>query len=560
MNIWPKTQKAYGLLALAQGPSVVFNHPGAFNIVPRTEGDGFGLDIEVLLSVPIPLPCFARPCPRRPRHGFVESRGVHSTIEALTLFAEVLKVEPDAEMILMPRFTGKFSAVANNGGVVWGTGHDGVTNVGPGKTYFISAPCSREDWEAWVKRACMGGPRRSVKTSECHYIELVEHKGEVRAVQLRPGPLQYGGAEMDYIPREVKVERVITLNDVGFDLIKWDKLIRGARQGAVVCLPKGTTRFSHYAVHCLLNRVPIVFGRKVEVGEVLKPTGVAASTALRKRDYVYLACLILTQLLNPRVVTDGNGGSANASQDKWRVTTAIGTCHAMAGWGRDRHLLRLRAAGVSACFAYAASAAIGELRHFYRNGPGCGACNGLIKPKHTTAMNKVLDADAHRAFLHQEEVNRNPTYSRMSVLPVAVQISLLQQAAVDFKVPGWGGSFGGHRWAETAAQAAWLGRSLLSFCRKPDAARWARLQSRYNATLHCCHTHGKTLTKWVRPDVLNLGSTVPGLCFMNAVTAGLVFDDPALGELADLQKEFFTAPRAARRKVFTAAEKGNTDG
>lgn len=540
--MWPRTQKAQGLLSLLQGPSLVCDPPGSFTIVPQPLDSVMGPEVAELMNGQMKFPCFGRPCPTTPKHGFVESVHCDTPVHALNLLARTLAADPAGEMILMPQFTGKTSAVANNAGVVWGLGSDGVTSGAPG-TYFIPALAGRKAWWMEVESSLIGKHHAvGVSASECHYIELVEDNGAMRAVQLRTGPVQEGSASDDYIPHEMIVKRVIYPRDVNFDLIRWDKLIRNAQRGAVVVMSAGATRFSHYAVHCLLNRVAMVFGRHVEVGDVLKPSKVAPLTTLDRHDYNYLARLILAELLEPRMITDGGGPGAaslqKSSPDKWRVTTAIGTCHAMAGWGRDRHLLRLRATGAVACFAYAASAAIGELRHFYRTGPG-SADNARPRIEHTTDMKGVLSASEYHDFITHHEVTRNPAYSRMSVLPIAVQESLLNTAAHDFLIPGWGSSFGGKRWSETASQAAWLGRALISFCKRPEKRRWNRVQSRYNATLHCCHTHGKVLTKWVPNTVLDLGSNAPGLCFMNSFTARCVFDDSFLPSLGELHKDFF---------------------
>ncbi len=540
----PRTQKAQGLLSLLRGPSLVCEGPGHFNIVPQPPEWAMGTENAQALCAPVPFPCFGRPCPVAPKHGFVESVALKTPIHALNLLALTLRGDPNGEMILMPQFTGEQSAVANNAGVVWGLGHDGVTGAGKGPTFFVPALADKESWQTCVKRSLEGYPsEKALAKDECHYIELVEHNGAMRAVQLRTGPVQEAQAEADYIPRKMEVKEVLKLSDCGNNLIRWDKMIRTARAGTVVMMPGGTTRFSHYAVHCLLNHVPMVFGRRVDVGETLTPSEASPLKPMNRYDYAYLAQLILTQLLEPRVISDGSGNPGDtkafsrSNPDKWRVTTAIGTCHAMAGWSNERHLLRLRAYGIVACFAYAAAASIGELRHFYRNGPGC-LNNALpAQAKHTTDMKEVLSTTAYNAFIHREDISRGGAYKSMSVLPISAQIRLLTSVARDFRTPGWGSSFGGHRWAETASQAAWLGRALLSFVEHPERRRWERLQSRFNATLHCCHTHGKTLTKWVPSPLLDLGSKAPGLCFLNSYTAQCIFDDPHLGELDALRKQ-----------------------
>ncbi|KKL48352.1 hypothetical protein LCGC14_2326400, partial [marine sediment metagenome] len=101
----------------------------------------------------------------------------------------------------MPRYTGAYSAVANNAGIVWGFGNAGVTSGGGDGGLFIPAPVAVPVWRGLTCRPSAG-------VADCPYVELVEDKGRVRLVQLRDGPAQTG-AHGDYIPREMWVENVI---------------------------------------------------------------------------------------------------------------------------------------------------------------------------------------------------------------------------------------------------------------------------------------------------------------------------------------------------------------
>lgn len=538
MKDWPKTQKARGLLELLTG---LRNHrwmalpPQRLMIGPSSKeamGDEASKPPGYHHGSSIAFPCFARPCPTTPRHGFVESRSVYNILGALNILAETLHADPNGEVIFMPRCSGKYSAVANNAGIVWGHGNAGVTSGDGGgqSTAFIPCLIGSRLWTNTVCRPSAAG------VTECAYIELVEDKGSVRLVQLRDGPAQ-SGACGDFVPAPVTVTAVVAPGQVGFDLIRWDRLIRGAAPGTVAVLPASSTRFSHFAVHCLINKVPIVFrgGDRPELGASLAPTSTSPPTRLTREDYEYIARIIMQRLLQRERIEDIVWGDAAHPQSgnihTWQVATSIGVCHAMQEWGADPHLLRLRGEGVAACFRYSATACIGEVRHFYSNGPGrCDA-------QHVTDMKSVLSPDSYEGFLARDKISRKSAYTGSSRLPLSAQIRLVEQTRRDFKHPRWHSAFGGPSWAAAARQTAWLGHSITSFCEKPDTRRWLRLQCRYNATLHACHNNGKVLTKWIIDKALNAGATAPTLCFMNPFAAEVVLHAPdSLPSLTDLQQ------------------------
>ncbi|KKL48351.1 hypothetical protein LCGC14_2326390 [marine sediment metagenome] len=86
---WPRTQKALGLVALLRGlrcGTWPATPPRGISIVPSQGGGPFeplffddeDNEGEPSFAKSITFPCFARPCPMTPRHGFVDSRVVRS--------------------------------------------------------------------------------------------------------------------------------------------------------------------------------------------------------------------------------------------------------------------------------------------------------------------------------------------------------------------------------------------------------------------------------------------------------------------------------------------------
>ena len=120
LNTWavkPRTQKARGIFLLAgmdsgwlsQKASLITNE-SQVGTVPWSDSA-----------------MFARPCPVRPRHGFVESRLVHNRAQLLGVWKEATQEDPEAEVILMPFLKAKGNAVVTAKMIAIGPGHDGAT-------------------------------------------------------------------------------------------------------------------------------------------------------------------------------------------------------------------------------------------------------------------------------------------------------------------------------------------------------------------------------------------------------------------------------------------------
>jgi hypothetical protein len=244
-----RTQKAKGLQALKD---TYFPVPG-FQIfdVKKTNPD------ELVGK-------FVRPCPMRPRHGFVDSRTVSSREDAEKIITETLAADPDAEFLLMEYVPAPFSGIWTPGYLAIGTGTDGAT---AGKT-AITIPIMGD----YLNTSNYGASARSKASIEsAPYVEILWRKMsqnyEGLTVQLRDGPKLPEGTE-DYIPSEFTVEHIILADG---DLLEWEEKMRHTACNSVVWHPNGTMA-SHYAIHAILNKVPLLITREPKVGEILKPT------------------------------------------------------------------------------------------------------------------------------------------------------------------------------------------------------------------------------------------------------------------------------------------------
>ena len=96
--------------------SEILQEPGEINEYTRSSG-------------------FARPCPVRPRHGFVDSRPYTGRGALKSIFLEAKEVDPEAELIIMPFLSGKFSGIITPNSLTIGQGHAGAT-AGTGSVHL----------------------------------------------------------------------------------------------------------------------------------------------------------------------------------------------------------------------------------------------------------------------------------------------------------------------------------------------------------------------------------------------------------------------------------------
>lgn len=213
---------------------------------------------------------FVRPCPMRPRHGFVDSRSVPNREEADKIIKETLTADPEAEFLLMSYVPAPFSGIWTPGYLAVGQGTDGAT---AGKT-AITIPIMGD----FLARGGYGDiAKKNAGIESAPYVEILwrkEHNDEYETkkymgltVQLRDGPKLPEGAE-DFIPNNFVVENVIMAEG---DLLEWEGKMREVPANSVVWHPNGTMA-SHYAIHAVLNKVPLLITREPKIGEALKPT------------------------------------------------------------------------------------------------------------------------------------------------------------------------------------------------------------------------------------------------------------------------------------------------
>lgn len=420
-----RTQKARGIAALARSF-------GLSSVPPFRVHRASSVPPEALLGY------FARPCPMRPRHGFVDSRVIHNLDESAALIEETIKADPEAEIITMPKIDAAHSGVWTPGMLVVGRGHDGATAGTSAWTLPALGEIVSEKLQS------------DAGVNEAPYVELlwkVEQEKPHQLVQLRDGPrLSY---EQDYVPQKRIVTRILLAEG---DLLAWEATMRSAEIGTVVYHPNGSMA-SHYAIHAVLNHVPVLISREPILGEVLEPTSSAAPRdpdldALRA-GYTLAAQLQVTYVTAAHIMLAG--------------------CHHISVWsGRHDAMLGL---AMGMAYRLTVIAALAEMRHApdtEKRKPGRDSIyDGSWETTHTEA--------AHRDFEWALEAFHGQTWCR---------------------------NYGGANWFFFARWAALMQNALL----ERDAS--LALQA-FNQLVHCAHNTGWAFNKFLCSEVLTMTAKNP---------------------------------------------------
>lgn len=449
-------------------------------------------------------PLFARPCPRRPRHGFVESRVVNNREELLGVVAETMAADRLGEVMLMAPLSGRASAVATDSGVVWGLGNSGVT-AGKGKQVLIPTPIKKHEqgMTAHLKRSHEGFAQE-MKGSV--FIEIVEDDGNPTIVQMRDGP-QDTAVGGNYVPHsDYCVMNVIvpTYEEVE-NLLIWEKRVAGAPKGTAIILKEGSLT-SHCAVHGLANKFAVL----TEGPYTESPESLTLGTLLQPADN------------QPAPLTDADYKAiakymrkAIHGHRKARAAFAVSVLHAMSVWGNDRSLLWLRAAGVVTMAKLVVAACAGEARHFYRCGPG--------RYSDTVQATVPWKAITGRALGGNNFPERNVVLQNVYRYSMKRLAGIAENCVQDFR-GNWNGrtvgrdgrtrgncGYGGPKWKESSKAARKLCVSILKFCHEPCEKTWAEVSMCYNMAVCLAHNGGRVLNKWANSQEIDQCAQFPQL-------------------------------------------------
>jgi hypothetical protein len=492
-----QTQKAKGILALRN------NGFAQFSIQALKQ-----VRVYPYESVPA-FPFFARPCPLVPRHGFVDSRIVNNEPEFTALVAEVQATkEPVIEIICMPFITPRHSGILTPASITFGPGHDGATSGTGART--VPAPSSKLDF-----LSVFGLPAATeAGITDTPFLEFVATEKALEAVQLRNGPdVGFGNA---YIPQDMKVEHLVKAN--GEDLLEWEqKMIALKGKSGVVIWHPGGALSTHFAVQAIEQSkgtahpfAVLIQDEEPKLGQTLKQSAQTVE-ALRRMDYLELAHVLAFALMHE---------APAASDTSAAINLGIATLHAQALWGRERHLLVLRAVGLAHMLRFAGAAILGELRHWDGAGPGS---NGKQR------LTALYDMGTEKATA-KGKLTRHQVYEKAFADPIKELAPRMGTAYRDFATKGWGSSYGGKAWAKCARVTVNLFSATGAFLSEKNEATWKEVASQWNLAVNAFHNNGPFLNKFIMKHVMDHIAKVPAYGLCSPLVGDLVLKAEVYGE------------------------------
>lgn len=402
---------------------------------------------------------FARPCPVRPRHGFVDSRVITSEKALVALVEETRSADPEGEIMLSSYIDAKWNAIWTPSMMTFGKGHDGAT---AGDANVLMIPLA-----GVYDREAFGGC--AIAEGEVPYIEWVGqqiHGGGTLpvATQVRSGPA-VTTTSRDFIPRPVEVGEVIVF-DPEMTFLTWEALMEGAkdRPGVVVYHPNGSV-CDHATVHARSRNIPIVTF-PVAVGDQLVPSGEVATP-------------------NPLAVLDGIALGDTMKLDPNQLRPVVGAIllglhHSAALSGNDGKWIGVAAALM---IRLGSMALRGEARH-----------EQSVKHK------------PRREAVYTRHVNRSLTYHRAGVVRL---LNTFRYGNFGHNAICASGGTGGMKWAACAASLIPLFNAIRALALKEDQESVQAIVRALNRSVNQAHNNGWWLNKFMEGRNIAMFHAIP---------------------------------------------------
>lgn len=404
-------------------------------------------------------PCFARPCPTEPRHGFVDSRTVTTRKELMKLWKEVMKQDASGEIILGPHIKNVVSnaVYVSSGNLAIGKGNDGAT----GGKESISFPVAPHSFSTKILK------KSGLDRGDTVYLEAILTKDKWWLTQVRGGPA-IDSISPDYIPKSTKVKKVVIPHD---DLLAWESEAKAFKPGTVV-YGNGHTLASHAAIHCVLNKIPFVTTFEPIVGKTIKPE---KATKVRK---------------------------LNRTKFKRGIRAGLNMCKARTG---QSNMLKFFYFSLSVLHNWA------YIKHSEHADWLLGAATILFA--------KTCASLVHGEFRHSPNhgklnTNRSKVYANALKNNTAV-FSKLPMIFSDFHSGGWTDGFGGVPWANCTWYTYSLWTHIVKIYNKTSAnlteKEISNVISVINRTVNIAHNNGWWFNKIAEKQDMDFAANSPGL-------------------------------------------------
>lgn len=463
----PKTQKAKGIKTLQDAAML----SAGYAKVALTEAEA------VAFAKQVGLPCFCRPCPITPRHGFVDSRVVKTEADVVQVWAEARAADPQAELILMPFIQASHNMVWRPGLLSVGPGHDGATAGHESVSIFLQPEYSG----SWKTLATKAGCDLSVSDPFIEAVASGAH--ETVLTQIRAG-VKGAPTAPDWIPQAMTVANVITIDQAAKSepeaMLKWETTAKGLKAGADVVYNPGGNLGDHWSVHAQLHNIAVVTSFKPSVGQQLVQTG--------------------DQLveLEPQAIVFGFLGGLLTPDLTLPLMRKRAVCAALLG---SHHGMRMGGdagvfigASVALMLRLAQAALWGESRH--AKNPGHLSRDQIYK----SVLNDWLKG-------------REGLYGKISL----------------FWTHSWGSGFGGMKWAACAKATVELDAAMLELVRTGSRQQAKQVLAVLTNVVNLAHNNGWWLNKFCTSDWFNLAADLDPRV---AIMAGPAWYDAATADPA----------------------------
>ena len=443
---------------------------------------------------------FVRPCPVRPRHGFVDSQPISVTtlkISANKLRAiakEAVDADPESEIAVSQFIKADCNAILTNNSVTLGPGNDGATS---GRN-SITLPIQTNLDNLIKYRTHQFG----VGAGEGAYLEFVDQDTNDMfghsppfMTQVRAGPRVE--ASDDYIPRQTKVGQIITITP-DQNLLDWEQETQKyANVRNLVVYHEGGSINSHFGVHCVINQVPYITSFKPTLGSVIDKT---AQVEWQDDDFAYIAELVKRyDQLNHRELFD-------AARNKYARFVLSGL-HAIGNLmqSRSEYAFRAAAAALVTGARLFNTVATGELRHVVGN------------VAHDTPAYTFFNEAKLKRYALSGLSNRDTLYSDAmgdhSFMVTAANRVL--GSYYNYSQPEWHSGYGGYTWAECAKGSFQFSQKLALFVLDPTRKSLQDVLNEFNALVNLVHNNGWWLNKVLGAEELERCSKHPAVAFVS---------------------------------------------
>lgn len=410
---------------------------------------------EAFLDSSFNYPVFARPCPTVPRHGFVDSVQCDTGAELNEVSRKAFEAEPEAELLITKPIPASYNAILADGVITFGLGNDGAT-AGKNVKYFYVGddPIAK----------CIPLEASILQQNEVPFYELVIHKSDnsVHLVQVRSAP----GVPRckDYIPAQVEVKNIVKAEG---DLLEWEAKLKTLDPKTTIIDHTEGSLASHYAIHAIVNNIPIFTTYLPNIGDVVEATIEGTADITSEQREKFLSAFRVGFSVSEITATGKDNDILEYMRKIMHLSLAALHNFSAVAMNKDYEVLGL-VLGLFLRCTFAVSA--GESRY---------------------AVSKVGQAPPDiKSFLNKLPNARYPAYAFINKLNSEQCIKFIPVIYSIFNDMPWDGGYGGKKWANCTRSSI----HLYNACVAGDIKRTVEL---FNKVITEEHNGGKYLNKVV---------------------------------------------------------------